>query len=90
MKEKFQKQNELKNARGKRLLEKTFLEYSLEIIRELEQNPMILPQILDELEITEIEFMEYISGKNSANITMYDQALTLVKRKNKDNSNLKK
>ena len=85
MKSKFQQQKDLKNARGKRLLEKTLLEYSLEIIREVEKNPIMLFEILDELEITEQEFMEYISGTTTANITLYDQTLTLVKRKNNNN-----
>ena len=75
----------LRNIEGKRLLEKTFLEYSIKIIKELEKNPQILPEILDELEITELEFLDYISGKSQANITLYDQTLTLIKTKTKKN-----
>ena len=38
-------------------IEYSFLEYSIKIIKELEKNPQILPEILDELEITELEFL---------------------------------
>lgn len=74
---------QLKNAKGKRLLEKTKLEYSKEIITELEKNPSLLDKILTDLELTEIEFFSYISGEKNANITLYDQALTLTKIKPK-------
>ena len=75
---------QLKNAKGKRLLQKNMLEYSKEIITSLENNPKLLPQIIDELEITEEDFFAYISGEKNANITLYDQTLTLVKTKTKD------
>lgn len=55
------------------------------ITKELEKNPQILPEILDELEITELEFLDYISGNSQANITLYDQTLTLIKTKTKKN-----
>ena len=75
---------QLKNAKGKRLLQKNMLEYSKEIITNLEKNPQIITQILDELEIPEEDFFAYISGEKKANITLYDQTLTLVKTKTKD------
>jgi len=71
----------LKNAEGKRLLEKNALEYSKEIIVALEKNPEIITQILDDLEITEEEFFAYLSGEKKGNITLYDQTLCLVKEK---------
>ncbi len=71
----------LKNADGKRLLEKTRLEYSREIIIRLQKNPLQLNDILKELEVTEEDFMNYLSGTKNANITFYNQALTLVKKK---------
>lgn len=71
----------LKNAEGKRLLEKNILEYSKEIIKNLENNPDILNEIIDELEITEEDFLAYLSGDKKANITLYDQTLCLVKSK---------
>lgn len=81
MNNKIQQRKELRNIEGKRLLEKTYLEYSIEIIQELEKNPVIIEKILEELEITQLELFSYLSGKSSANITMYDQALRLVKTK---------
>ena len=84
MKKEIEQKKYLKNIEGKRLLEKTYLEYSLEILKQLEKNPTIISEVLSELEITEKEFIDYLSGKTSANITLYDQALTLVKAKNKN------
>ena len=75
---------QLKNAKGKRLLEKNILEYSKEIITNLEREPKKLIEILDELEITEEDFFAYISGEKKANITLYDQTLSLVKTKTKN------
>lgn len=74
----------LKNAKGKRLLEKILLEYSKEIIDILEQNPNVLIQILDELEITQEDFFAYISGEKEGNITLYDQALSLVRTRSRN------
>lgn len=72
---------QLKNAKGKRLLQKNILEYSKEIITNLENNPEILNQVLDELEIPEEDFFAYISGEKKANITLYDQTLSIIKTK---------
>jgi len=65
----------LKNAEGKRLLEKTKLEYSKEIIKELQKNPQIFQDLIEYLEITEEEFYAYISGDLKGNISIYDAAL---------------
>lgn len=75
--------NQLKTAKGKRLLEKTLLEYSKEIIKVLEEQPEILPELLEILQISEEDFFEYLSGDKKANITLYDQTLCLVKKKTK-------
>ena len=75
---------QLKNAKWKRLLEKNIIEYSKEIITNLEREPKKLIEILDELEITEEDFFAYISGEKKANITLYDQTLSLVKTKTKN------
>ena len=74
---------QLKNVEGKRLLTKTILEYSKEIIISLESNPDLLTPVLDELEITEEDFFAYLSGEKKGNITIYDQALSLIKTKNR-------
>ena len=72
---------QLNNAKGKRLLERTKLEYSKEIILQLGKNPNIVPELLNELEITQEDFFNYLSGKYNANITLYDQTLTTAKEK---------
>ena len=71
----------LRNAKGKRLYEKTILEYSREIILELENAPSLLPDLLKELELDEDDFFSYISGNQQANITLYDQTLCLIRKK---------
>lgn len=76
----------LKNIEGKRLLEKTRLEYSKEIINEIEKNSNILPELLQALEITETEFFSYLSGEEHSDITVYDQALVLIKSMNQKNN----
>ena len=78
---------QLKNAKGKRMLEKIILEYSKEIIDGLVNNPDILFQVLDNLEITEEDFFSYLSGEKKGNIAVYDQALLLVRKRIKDHSN---
>ena len=80
---------QLKNAEGKRLLEKTLLEYSKDIIQALEENPALLSEILYKLEITEEEFYDYISGDKKGNISLYDQALCLTKQKTNRNNILR-
>ena len=70
----------LKNAEGKGLLEQTKLNYSKNIINEIYNNPEILDELLDELEIDEKDFYDKLSGDKDANITFYDQALILTKK----------
>lgn len=76
---------QLKNAEGKRLLQKVILEYSKDIIDNLKQNPSILNDVLEELEISKSEFFEYLTCEKKGNITMYDQTLYLIKELNKNN-----
>ena len=85
MKNKNEIRKNIKNAEGKRILEKTLLNYSIEIIEELKINPKLLNNLLDELEITENKFINYISGEEEGNITFYDQTLKLIKKKNYKN-----
>ena len=68
----------LKNAEGKRLLEKNRLEYSKEIINILKDDPQILSELLEQLELTEQDFYKYISGDKNGNITLYDETLNQV------------
>jgi len=68
----------LKNADGKRLLVKTTLEYSKEISLKLHENPNLLELILSELEMTTSDFLEYLTGFKIANITFYDETLSII------------
>lgn len=72
----------LKNAEGKRLLVKTALEYSKEISLKLQENPDLLAPILSELEMTPSDFLEYLTGFKIANITFYDETLSIIHSKN--------
>lgn len=72
---------ELKNAEGKRLLKKAKMDYSKEIINRLQENPEKIDELLDCLEVTKKDFFNYISGDKDNNITFYDQALILAKKK---------
>ncbi len=76
-------ERQLKNAEGKRLLEKTRLEYSNEIISLLKKNPVDLYPLLDTLELTIDDFMKYLSGELKGNIVLYDQTLSYLNRTNK-------
>lgn len=75
----------LKNAEGRRMIEANRLEYCRKILMELEQNPGLLPCLLESLEITEDDFITYISGGKTANVTMYDQTLVLLKKNRNSN-----
>lgn len=68
----------LKNAEVKLQLTKNILEYSKQIISELQNNPSLLDEILFALEISEKDFFEYLSGDKQANISFYDETLSLI------------
>ena len=90
MKEKINIKRELKNAEGKRLLEKTILEYSKEIISAIQEDYSLLPEITESLQITEEEFFRLLSGEKNGNIVYYDQALSIIKKKVKRNKEVRK
>lgn len=73
---------DLKNADGKRMLVKTALEYSKEISLKLQENPDLLEQILNELEMTLNDFLEYLTCYKIANITFYDEILSIISSNN--------
>lgn len=74
-------QLKLNSIAGKRLLEKTKLEYSQSIIAELSNYPEIINEVIDNLDLIEEDFYDYLSGDKSTNITFYDEALTVIKEK---------
>ena len=69
----------IKNALGKRLIEKNYLEYSEAITRLLAKRPELIEQLLESLQIPENVFWDYISGDVKTNITFYDTTLCLLK-----------
>ncbi len=90
MKEEINIKRKLKNAEGKRLLEKTILEYSKEIISAIQKDYSLLSEITESLQITEEELFRLLSGEKNGNIVYYDQALSIAKKKVKSNKIVEK
>ncbi len=90
MKEEINIKRKLKNAEGKRLLEKTILEYSKEIISAIQKDYSLLSEITESLQITEKELFRLLSGEEKGNIVYYDQALSITKKKVKSNTEVRK
>ncbi len=90
MKEEINIKRKLENAEGKRLLEKTILEYSKEIISEIKKDYSLLSEITESLQIPEEELFRLLSGEKNGNIIYYDQALSITKKKVKSNKEVRK
>ena len=74
----------------KRLLEKTILEYSKEIISEIKKDYSLLSEITESLQIPEEELFRLLSGEKNGNVIYYDQALSITKKKVKSNKEVRK
>ena len=83
MKEEINIQRKLKNAKGKRLLESTILEYAKEIISAIQKDYSLLDEITENLQIPEEELFKILLGEKKGNIIYYDQALSTVKKRKK-------
>ena len=90
MKEEININRKLKNAEGKRLLEKTILEYSKEIISAIQKDYSLLSEITESLQIPEEELFRLLSGEEKGNIVYYDQVLSITKKKVKSNTEVRK
>ena len=90
MKEEINIKRKLENAEGKRLLEKTILEYSKEIISEIKKDYSLLSEITESLQIPEEELFRLLSGEKNGNVIYYDQALSITKKKVKSNKEVRK
>ena len=90
MKQEINIKRKLENAEGKRLLEKTILEYSKEIISEIKKDYSLLSEITESLQIPEEELFRLLSGEKNGNIIYYDQALSITKKKVKSNKEVRK
>jgi len=74
-------ENELKDIKGKMLYEKIMLQYSNNIIDEIQKDPDVIKKLLEELELDYDDFINIITNKNE-NITFYEHTLKLVKELN--------
>ena len=90
MKEEINIKRKLENAEGKRLLEKTILEYSKEIISAIQKDYSLLSEITESLQIPEEELFRLLSGEEKGNIVYYDQVLSITKKKVKSNTEVRK
>ncbi len=73
----MQKNNQriIKNIKGMRLLERTYLDYSMSLLELISKNSEIEDSLLRSLEITKNDFYKYLSGDVKGNITFYNEAL---------------
>lgn len=88
MNDRNQTRKTMKNIQGTIQLAKSRLEYAREIVISLEQNPELLPELLIALELTEEELYIQLSNPEKGNITTYDQALVLLKRRTNNKMNI--
>ena len=65
----------IRNIRGLRLLERTYLDYSMSLLELISKNSEIEDSILRGLEITKNDFYKYLSGDVKGNITFHNEAL---------------
>ena len=73
----MQKNNQriIKNIKGMRLLERTYLDYSMSLLELISKNSEIEDILLRNLEVTKDDFYKYLSGDVKGNITFYNEAL---------------
>lgn len=77
------------NAQGLRDLEQVKLKYSREILSILENDPSVLTELLQDLDVTSDDFFSKLSGKEVDNISFYDQGLESIKNLTKIKNNNK-
>lgn len=68
----------LNNIEGLRLLKLTKLDYSKRIISLLKDNPNYLLVLIEEMQLTEEDFCDYLLVNKQVDITFYDQALSTL------------
>lgn len=79
-KENIKIQKELKNAEGKRILQKTKLEYAKKIIEDLQKEPSVTEIVTSRLDVSNQYFFESLSGSVNENIVYYDEALQITRK----------
>lgn len=80
----------LNNIEGLRLLKLTKLDYSKRIISLLKDNPNYLLVLIEEMQLTEEDFCDYLLVNKQVDITFYDQALSSLLLMNTRKIELKK
>lgn len=80
----------LNNIEGLRLLKLTKLDYSKRIISLLKDNPNYLLVLIEEMQLTEEDFYDYLLVNKQVDITFYDQALSSLLLMNTRKIELKK
>ena len=80
----------LNNIEGLRLLKLTKLDYSKRIISLLKDNPNYLLVLIEEMQLTEEDFYDYLLVNKQVDITFYDQALSTLLLMNTRKIELKK
>lgn len=78
MSKSYEVQKQIKNEKGKLLLQKTKLEYSKVIVEVLNNNPQLVEMVKEKMEISDDELWNVLSGKEDSNIVFYDQALEIL------------
>lgn len=68
----------IKNAQGLRALEQIRLAYSREILMHLSEDPTLVDELIQDLEVSTDELFNKLSGVEKGNITFYDQGLSSV------------
>lgn len=84
----MEKDNKIINTRneiGKRKIQEVINKYSIEILKNIKQNPEILPYLLDNMELIEEEFEEILFSNQITNITIYYEMLSQIKNLTKYN-----
>lgn len=69
---------ETRNEEGKRIIKEVTNSYSIKILKEIKQNPSILPYLLERMELIEEEFEECLFGDEQANITVYYEMISII------------
>lgn len=88
MKDNISLKKKISNAKWLRNLEQTKLKYSKAILSLLEDNPTLLDELLQDLDVTDDDFFRKITGEENDNISFYDQGLESIKYLTKNKSNI--
>lgn len=75
----------IRNAEGMRKIALSKLNYSLELLKKIKENPVLLDDIMNEMSLSDEDVERLLSGDRNINISYYDGAYKLVLEKEKLN-----